>query len=84
MPLGCESPLWTQAGKFLHVYARDARFIYCFLLIHTSLTMSNVEHFLNSIQKLAICMTSLENVYSGPLPMFLIRLFFDIELYEFF
>ena len=31
MPLGCESPLWTQAGKFLHVYARDARFIYCFL-----------------------------------------------------
>ena len=26
-----ESPLWTQAGKFLHVCARDARFTYCFL-----------------------------------------------------
>ena len=53
-------------------------------LICTSLTISNVEHFLNSIQKLAICMTSLENVYSGRLPMFLTRLFFDIELYKFF
>ena len=53
------------------------------VLICISLMISNVEHFFNSIQKLAICMTSLGNVTSGPLPIFLTRLFPDIELYEF-
>ena len=50
------------------------------VLIRTSLITSSVEHLFTCL--LAICMSSLENVYLGLLPTFSLGCFSGIELHE--